>query len=752
MLAVLSIYLTGVVVCALAGVAVAGLTDPGGRWLGAPTIPVGLGATIALLYVLGLALPGSQAAPVALVLVLAGLGGAVWRLRRHAGAGPVPAALRGALRVTRGGAVALGAGVLAGVLLLLPTMRQGFATTISVSNNDGWGYASMVEWIKDHPVPRSVAPDIAHPLTLPPWSTLSNHFGIGFEHFAALLATLLSRDGYEVVNAAAAVAIAAGVGGWVMLAEDIDPRLGSLETALVAFAVAMPVLALPFTENYTTQFVSLCLWPLALSGFVRFSRAPGIGRLVVAALGTGAVVGVYPSVVPWLVLPLCAVAAMAPGQPSWAGGRLRGLAGGGGRARAGRAAALLLSLLVALMVVAPVSMVRGAKNLLYLDSVVAGGLNVFFRADGYLGYAVGAASGFSLFSITPLAWSAIAGVVLMLAVYALAMAPWPRPRGDRWLFLAIAAGVLVTTAVVFVRYRVQAELPYQTYKGLTSGAALFGGLVVLGLATAMGSAGHRVRLIAAGCLIAVWLPVTASLLQASKDGGTGFRAPDVQMGRALADLPAGSVVLAEGAAPDDHSFQLRMMASYFGSQAGLTTIGLGSTASYLTGGGGEEWRPAQPWTDVLSTRPQPIVTRRTPVWRNDVYTLTAAPPLDLTLFGTAWYPSETEGTTVFAWTAAAVQVVVANRSSRERDVTLRFRASSWGRPRTLTVSGPQGTVRRPLPADTSTPVSVDLRLPAGSATPITLDADPGATTGPPGDARQLMVRVDSLRLAAGPGR
>ena len=65
------------------------------------------------------------------------------------------------------------------------------------------------------------------------------------------------------------------------------------------------------------------------------------------------------------------------------------------------------------------------------------------------------------------------------------------------------------------------------------------------------------------------------------------------MGRALDDLPPGSTVLAEGAGDDDRSFQFRMMAAYFGDRAPeLTAVGLGSTASYLTGGGPPEWRPA----------------------------------------------------------------------------------------------------------------------------------------------------------------
>ena len=745
MLAVLSILVTGLVLCLLAGIAVNGLTDPAGRWLGASTIPLGLCALIAVLYLTGAALSGEDGALLVVAIVLLALGGAIWRRRRSADGGPL--ALGGALRPGRRGTVALGGSLLAGVAALIPTMHLGFPTTIAVSNNDGWGYATLVDWIMAHPAPRTLAPDVAQPLTLVPWSTFSNHFGIGFEHFASLLGSLLGREGFEVVNAAAAVAAAAAVGGWIMLAEDVDPRLDLPSTGLVVLAVAMPALALPFGENYTTQFVSLCLWPVAVSAFLRFTRRPGVATLVVAALAVGAVVGVYPAVLPWLVLPVVALAALAPAQPAWQGTRLSALGGAGQRARALRAAALIAALLVALMIVVPIAMWRSTQNLLFLDSVVAGGLTQFFTAGGYAAYAVGATSAFSLFSLAPLAWSTVAALVLMLAAYAVGLTPWRRPRGEGWVLPATTAGVVVTTAAVVVRYGFMDELPYQVYKGLTSGAAILGGLVVVGLVARTAIRGRTTRLLAIGLVAAIWLPVTGSVLEAQAGGGTGFRAADVQMGRALQDLPEGSVVLVEGAAPDDRSFQMRMMAAYFGTgEAGLTTIGLGSTGSYLTPGGGDEWRPGQPWTHVLRTRDQPVATQRAPVWANPVYSLTVAPELDLTPFGPGWYPSEDDAGTTFAWTAQASQLVLSNRADAPRRVRLELEALSYGRARTLTITAPRGEARQRLAGDVMTPVAVNLVLPARSAVPVTLDASPGATTAPPGDGRSLLVRFQGMRL------
>jgi len=742
-MAVLGIYLLGLAVCLLAGVAVRGLLEPDGRWVGAATLPVGLCALMAALYPLGAIWPGYVIAPAVLVLVAVVGAAAVWRLRRH----HRDTALGAVLRPTRGGLLTLAAAAIAGVIALIPTMKQGFPTTIGVSNNDGWGYASVVEWIKDHSMFDSVQPVIARPLTLPPWSTLDNHFGFGFEHFAAMLANLLARDGYEVVNAAAAVALAAGVGGWVMLAGELNPRLGVVETAVVVAAVATPIVALPFAENYTTQFVSVCLWAAAVAAFIRFTRRPGVGRLIVAALTTGGVVGVYPVLSPWLVLPLAGVAVLAPAQPAWGSTRLRPLAGAETRARVLRAVALLACLLAALMVVTPIQMVRGVENLTRLDTIAAGGMTAFFSSEGYGAFFVGATSAFTLFPQTPLDWSILVGLAVMAVVYVVALLPMRRPTAARAVFLALAGGVLLTTAAVAVRYRFVDELPYQLYKGLISGGGVLAGLIVIGLIAFGDARGRALRLAAVGALIAVWLPVTGHVLQASANGGTGFRAADVEMGRAIRALPPGSVVLAEGAANDGRSFQFRMMAAYFDELApDVTVIGLGSTSSYLTPGGGPEWRPPIPWTHVLTTGPQPIATDRRAVWSNAVYALASAPPQDVTTYGTAWYPPESDGVAVFAWTSGASELVLSNRAATPMRVRLEMGVVSYARPRTLSVAGPRGTARTALPADRITPVGVDMTLPARSATPVTLDARPGPTTAPPGDGRRLLIRLQDVRV------
>ena len=106
MLATLSIFLAAIAVCLLAGIAVCGLADPGGRWLGPSTIPLGLCSLIGVLYFTGAALSAEDGVPVVLTIVAVALGAAVWRRRRLAADGPL--GLGAALRPTRRGAIALG--------------------------------------------------------------------------------------------------------------------------------------------------------------------------------------------------------------------------------------------------------------------------------------------------------------------------------------------------------------------------------------------------------------------------------------------------------------------------------------------------------------------------------------------------------------------------------------------------------------------------------------------------------------------
>jgi hypothetical protein len=399
MLAVAGIYGLGVLLCLVAGVSLRAILDPRGRWVGVDVLPAGLCTLIILLYLFGTVMPSSGATPAALAVVVAALVVAVvLRLRPPEGAGTAggggsPLA---ALRPTLPETIATVLGIAAGLVLLIPVMHQGFPTTIAVTNNDGWGYAGMIDWLKDHPFPRDVTPDIAHPLTFIPWNTGGNGFGFGFEHVGAMLATILGRDGFEVASAVAAVAFAGAVGGWALLLSLVRGRLGTAEATLVVAAVASPVLILPYAENYATQFVSLCLWPFAVAAFARFAKEPGWRHLVMAAVGSAALVGVYPGMTPWLALPLVAVALLAPARPEWSATRLKRVAGGGAGPRVGRAVVLLGALVVSVAVIGAVQSWRAIDNLRTLDEAVVD-IGDFFSARAYATFFTGAQSAFELF-------------------------------------------------------------------------------------------------------------------------------------------------------------------------------------------------------------------------------------------------------------------------------------------------------------------------------------------------------------------
>jgi hypothetical protein len=753
MLPLLGIYFLGIALCVLAGVVVRGLLYPSGRWFGFETVPLGFCTVIALLYPLGAGLPSTQAAPIALGLLLAGGAIAALRLARLTGK-PVTRSLGGALRPHRSEGMVVGCGAIGGLVLLIPTLSQGFPTTITTDNYDGWAYATLVDWLKDHPFPRDVANlGVDQPLTLVPSTTIERSFAFGFEHFAALLAALTGRDGFEVVNAAAAVSLCAAVGGWAVLAAQLRSRLQPLEVGLIALTATTPLLALPFANNFTTQFVSICLWPFAVGAFLRFARGQTWQRLLIAAIAAAGVIGVYPAMVPWLVLPFLVIAVLGSREPERAflSGLLRGLER---RSRFLRAALIVVVLVLAVAVIAPIQVMRVIPNLQTVDATPVGGIySEFFSGFDYASLFFGASNATTLFERENLGWSVTIAVIVIMAIYLLAFVPH-RGSGKRsMLVVLLAVTVVATTATAAVRYRLFDEQPYQIYKALILGGGILAGLAVVAL-TVSRARSLALPLVGIACVAAVWIFVSSQTLRASADSSLGFRAADVEMGRALQTLPAGSTVLAEGAAPDDSQF--RMMAAYFDGHAEkVRTVGLGNTSSFLTVGGLPAWRPAEPWTHVLSVRRQPLLTNRIPVWHNGTYSIDAAPPLDVTLYGRGWYPPEYNDNKIYAWMWSGAELVLANRTTASRRVRLSFLAGSYATPRTLRVSVGNQTLRRHVDGDATTPVSLSIPLPAMSTRPVHIDARPGALAAPRPDRRSLMLRIEQVRVTGfedAPGR
>ncbi len=162
-----------------------------------------------------------------------------------------------------------------------------------------------------------------------------------------------------------------------------------------------------------------------------------------------------------------------------------------------------------------------------------------------------------------------------------------------------------------------------------------------------------------------------------------------------------------------------MMAAYFGDRAPeLTAVGLGSTASYLTGGGLPGVAPGRP----VDRRPdergaQPVATDRTPALGERLLrALRRRPSLDVTTYGTGWYPPERDGRLgIFAWTSGPAELVV----SQPRRASRGARAWTWRSPATPAADRdawpPEGAVaRRHLRPTAPAPVAIDLTCAAAT--------------------------------------
>jgi hypothetical protein len=755
-IAVIAIYVTALLISLLVGVVVSALLDLDGRWLTAWTLPLGAATAIALLYPLGYFMRVPVLTPVFFVIVLLGLAVVLTiRLRRVASGDG--ATRNGARRASALAAfvprvadmIVLMGGALAGLVVLAPLLRAGFPTTIASTNNDGWAYVANIEWLQSHAFGPTVKPDMTHPTTFVPFAQLGGGFGVGFELLASMTMTVLRRNAYEMVNAVSAIGVPIAAAGWACLWQALTGRLERTQAFLALLAVASPVFLLPYTENYTPQFVAICFWPLAAATFVRFARSPSVLHAIVAGIASAAVIGVYPPMLPWL-LPLVMLGALIGG--GWPGtvAGWRDLRSHLPRLR--RFAFVLVGFALAILVVAPIQLRHTLRWFTIHDSAAAGIPFPRIASDAYLVWATGTNPVYGYITGSPVSWQVIAAAVLVVPIFILGLLlPLTRGESAKRAIVLVTAAAFLSTAIVFIAFRVTEELGYGLFKTLINGGAMLAGLLILSLIPLRSTPHSTLRYVAIGILVAVWIPVSGQLLQMSYAGTAGFRKADIELGRALDALPPGSEVLIEGAAEEPWSFQVRMMQAYFGGDlADQNLQGLGTTSSYIAPGGQPEWRPTRAWTYVVTIHPDsaPFGGRRERVWTNGVYTLWRAPQLDATPYGPVWYAQESDDSGVFEWTAGNVQLVVSNRSSRDRMVSLRMKAESYEVDRTVTV-GPEGQ-----PGTTFTlpggkglrPIAVPLRLPAHSATGIVLTSKPGPSPAPDPDPRTLSLRIQDLTV------
>jgi hypothetical protein len=741
MIATVAILLTPLLIALLLGAAVGGLLDPRGRWVTFESVPLGVGATIALLYAVGYLVPIDVATFVVVAAGLVGLGGAVLLRRRPAAAAAGGPGLRGTLPGRTDLAV-IGSGLLGALLLLVPTLRLGFPTAIAATNNDGWAYAGFVNWLSSHSLSDEAVPSLTRPLDNVAYFQLKDGFGCGFEMVATMAATLLGRDPYEVVGPVSAFGAVVAVCGWLVLWRAL--RLGlTWWLAPIGLLIALsPLAVMTFSQNFAPHFFSLCLVPFAVGATLRYMEAPRPRTVVPAVLGILAVVGVYPAVIPWLAMAVAAVVLLVLLR-----GRDAAAAAGWWRF-AGRRVALPLGLLVALSVAAGPYQARQTWLFATIHDDNSGSGN--FPRFGGLGYpatGLGTVDYIDLVEGDALGWArAVATVLVILALTVAVVVALHRPGAPRTL-VALMTAVALATAVVFGRFAGLEQQGYGMFKSIVSGGTLFSALGMTLLLVAAVGTRSRWALVAVVAWATVWAGVGADHLERSWAGGSGFRAPDVEMGRALAALPAGSSVLAGGAGEEPGSFQLRMMTGYFGT-AGDSTLrmqGLGTSSSYIAPGGQPEAVPTEPWRYVVETAgvPSPVVTDRRPVFRNAGYTVAEAPTLDLTRFGSAWLPGAADAAGGFAWISGPVSVVVSNRGSAARRARVSMRLQAARDPEPVRLTAGRTAVAARIPADRPVPLGIPVVVPAGGTRVVTLDVRAGGVG-------EQVLRVQGLDVRALP--
>jgi hypothetical protein len=739
MAATLLIYLTGLVLCLAAGIAVSALLHPRERWLTPASPALGAAAIVALAHWLGFLLDARVVAVVLCVLVVAGLAVASWRRRRA----PAGAELPGIFALSRGESLALGLGVAVGALLLVPLFSLGFPSTIAPDIADGWARAIHAEWLRHHALVDSR--DFAsteHPAGS--YSGLSQALGAGFEYLAAIVATLLGRRTFETVLPIAALAAPIAISGWTWLYSAVtDRRPGLLEGALIAVAAVTPVFIAPFSENYLTQFFSLSLWPFAIAASYRFVTLPSVRSALPAAIGLGAIAGIYPPLLPWVVPPalLLVVVCVRP-LPA--------------------AIRALVLLGLAVVIVSPIEVVRAYQAIvLFSDVLNSNAAFPVLTPVQDLGIAVGGISQFDVppfASADPTAWTLAPALALLLGAAAVGVLALARtlPPARRPL-LALAGGVAAVTVAFYLKYQHRDHYGYGAYKALVSGGTLLAGLLAVTLAIPSQRL-RAPRLIAAGICLAVWAPVTAQLLQRQLDGREGFRAPDRALVAALGDLPARDLVLVEGAADTNSSFHMRMTAGYTAQALQRRIDGVGTTATYMTGGGAAAWRPARAWDYVVARdAPSAFAARRTTTWRHPPYLIQKAPALDVTPYAVApaqpdapgsankrfWVPSPAGAGPPVDYIAGPVELVIDNRQRQDVDAHLTLGLTALGQSRSVTVGGP-GVARRQVRVPRrERRVAATVHVPAGGTAVVTLD--PGApAVNPDGSIAPLLAlnRVD----------
>lgn len=735
MLPVVAILAVALALAYATGLAVAMALEPGWRIVRIDVLPLGLATLLAVFYPLGRVVDMTTATAIVVACVVLALS---WQITIRWRAEGAPRA-RG--MVSRGWITTACAGLVVAIVLLVPVLVIGFPTTLAIGIADVWGYATLIDWFADHtagePSVQTTLADLPQAIAAQrQWDT---GFATGFERFGASVGVLTGREGYQIVAPAMATFAAAGVAGWAAIARAVTRRPVGVAVGLMAGVAALsPLAVVDYAEAYGLQFVSLALFPFAAAAFIELLEAPSARTGVVAVLGVVGIASLYATTLVWLV-PAMALLLV------W---RL---------ARDGRPD-VRRSLRLVVVPVAIVSVAAVAVSVLQIQAAVTN-LDFVSTAPGNPGFPtmeplLAATFSFgskAFYGTTPdVTWSEMAGGALVAIAVLVALG-----RASRWVRSPRGALIVLTLAVVAVTaaaavYNMSVDhYGYGTYKTLLNGGAIVAGAAAI--ATAIGGGGRwgRACLASAGVMAAVWIPVSLGILEAQYRGFAGFRAEDIAMGRTVAALPEGDTLLVEGNPVHPEAGWAQMMGAYMiPAFNDRPTEGLGTSSSYVSGGGEIAFRPDRPWNEVLRYSESPVVSSREQLWVGGPYTLERSAVLDLTPWGPAWHGTESEeGDVPAAWTSGPVDVVLSNRGERGRRAVLAMEVLSAGIDREVTASPPDGEGRT-VTAGTAawTGLRLPVVLPPRSTVPVSIVPSPADAVMVGSDPRPLVIKIRGMRL------
>jgi hypothetical protein len=733
MIGILEIYACAIALVAVVGLATRALVYRNETLWRADILPLGLSVLVGVLSVAAYFVTVEVATMGLLGVSVAILSWYAWtRYRdaaRHATAAPAQVHTEG---------LALAIGVVLGLVALIPLFWMGLPTTVAISIGDGWFYAAEMSWLRDHTLSAHIPIGTHYPLNSALPDQLRGGLTIGFELFATSVGAVTRRAPFELVSPTSATAFAVAAVSWREFWCATRASTRGRISLLVTIVAASPLLVYLYAQNQAPNLLALALFPYAIACGVRFARDPNVRSLAIAGIASGATMGIYIPLAPWLLAGL--LGAVIAGSLRRAHFRARPETSSVAWKLVGYViwvGVLFGSLLLMTGVVAPVSV----RQLLRLRSGSGTGVSAHFvgsldRLGMLTGTAVrgifaldttfGGARWTSWIALAAAVGAAVCAVVILCAV---------RRQRTAVALVPISIALGAATFVLASRFATDA---YAQWKALIISGALLAGIVV----TLLTAPPDRFRRVAGASLIAVavvWIGTSASLLTHVVTGEgpfgiVGFRSQDVQLGAKLNSLPSGSSVLVEGVTASQAAFEMRMAAAYFGANANLSVEGLGTTPSYVAtdpsplGGSGDRlppvgapgWMPTTPWRWVVSSGATAVATGREAEWSNSAYQLSAAPILDVTPFGGGWIAPRIRQLNATADLVGSGTLVISNRSRQTRAAALSFWVTCGSVPLVFRISAPGYRRSMVVPRNGVREVVVPIRVAANSVTQVHL--------------------------------